>query len=627
MSRAWPYWAVICGGLLGFALGTTICCVPAADDGGAGGFVPPPTGSTNQNRNRNANLNTNANSSANTNTNRNTGDVGPPRPNSNSNTNANGNSNANVNSNANANANANQNSNSSTACNLNCNGVDIALLAPPDLGALPDETIFVGEVWRSDPVPVLNGDRPFVFSLTEAPSGVRFSGERLRWNSPIVGLSPCAVTLRACNCAGSDQLRVVLTVDEDPGLALSRVSIADNCSDPNEECQLASVSGNGSRIVFQTVASNMTPNDLNEVSDVYMVDLVARTLRRVSVDSDGASSASGEPSIRPQISDNGAYVAFQSFSRSFAKDDGNNLADVFVHEVASGETQLVSRSTTGAVGDSASESPVLSADGLLVAYRSFASNLVENDTNGVVDIFVRDQRLGQTERVSVNTAGEQAVSECKQPAISADGRFVAFVSGAENLVPPDTNGADDVFLFDRVARTLIKVSVAPGGSEANGASGTPWIGGANNEFIVFASDASNLVAGDANGDSDVFVHNRLTGQTELVSANFVGDASGNGQSLTPRITPDGRFIVFASAADDLVNDDFDAVFDVFVRDRVARTTRIVSRSDEGGQADGPSILPAISADGRFVVFDTKASNLTLNDVTPLGDVLMRDLTK
>jgi Tol biopolymer transport system component len=289
--------------------------------------------------------------------------------------------------------------------------------------------------------------------------------------------------------------------------------------------------------------------------------------------------------------------------------------------------------SAGNEADGGSDEPAISADGRFVAFESGASNLVSGDSNGQSDVFVHDRQTGATERVSVDSAGNQADGGSGKPAISADGRFIAFESDATNLVAGDTNGESDVFVRDRQTGVTERVSVdsegnqAAGGSgddEAAGGSGAPAIS-ADGRFVAFASAATNLVDGDANSKSDVFVHDRQTGATERVSVDGHGN-EGDGSSTWPAISADGRFVAFESMATNLVSRDFNRDQDIFVHDRQTGATERVSVSSDGKQASSPSDVPSISADGRLVAFVSGANNLVPGDTNRFyfADVFVHD---
>ena len=226
--------------------------------------------------------------------------------------------------------------------------------------------------------------------------------------------------------------------------------------------------------------------------------------------------------------------------------------------------ELVSVATDGTQADFVSGSPRISADGRYVAFESFASNLDANDTNGFKDVFVRDRQTATTQVVSLTSGGASGNEDCFDPAISADGRFVSFSSDATDLVAGDTNAKTDVFLRDRQSGTTERVSVATGGAEANAFSGG-GLPSSDGRWIVFTSTATNLVAGDTNGASDVFLRDRQSGTTVRLDLS-TGGAQANGGAFGYSISTDGRFAAFSALASNLVGGDTNAAADVFVRD-------------------------------------------------------------
>jgi Tol biopolymer transport system component len=230
-----------------------------------------------------------------------------------------------------------------------------------------------------------------------------------------------------------------------------------------------------------------------------------------------------------------------------------------------GATERVSLGPNGVQGNGSSgniSNPVLSADGRFVAFDSAASNLVPGDTNGVLDVFVHDRRLGTTRRVSVGPNGRQGNAGSYAPVLSANGRFVAFYSAADNLVRGDTNRSLDVFVHDRRLGTTRRVSVGPNGRQGNAGSYVPVLS-ANGRFVAFDSAASNLVPGDTNDSTDVFVHDRRLGATRRVSVGPNG-RQGNDGSTYAALPADGRFVAFTSFASNLVPGDTNGALDVFV---------------------------------------------------------------
>ena len=351
-----------------------------------------------------------------------------------------------------------------------------------------------------------------------------------------------------------------------PGIT-DRVSVASNGAEAEALFSTdPDISGDGRYVAFRSAAPNLVAGDTNNTRDIFVHDHATGITERVSLRSDGTQVLT--QSFTPVISTDGRHVAFQSPASIVPESGPGFFRDVFVHDRATGATDRVSVASNGAEANHHSDNPAISADGRYVAFSSLASNLVPGDTNGRVDVFVHDRATGTTERVSVASDGAEAESSSFIPAISAisaDGGHVAFTSPATNLVPGDTNGTDDVFVHDRATGTTERVSVASDGAEANSPSTDPAIS-ADGAHVAFSSPASNLVPGDTNGIDDGFVHHRPTGATERVSVASDG-AEGNRNSNRLAISVDGAHVAFSSSASNLVPGDTNGVADVFLHDR------------------------------------------------------------
>ena len=413
-----------------------------------------------------------------------------------------------------------------------------------------------------------------------------------------------------------------------PG-TLERVSIASDGAqlhNVNEypSTGYPSISADGRWVAFQSAVNNLVAGDTNGVTDVFVHDRQTGSTELVSTIGDGTSAGGDSPSL----SADGRWVAFQSAANNLVAGDTDGVTDIFVYDRQTDATGRVSLASNGIQSDAGSYSPSLSADGRWVAFESEASNLVANDTNKVRDIFVYDRQTGATERVSLASNGIQSNGESNSPRISANGRWVAFVSWANNLVTADTNDWSDIFVYDRQIGVIERVSIASDGAQANFLSEYPDIS-ADGRWITFHSGASTLVANDTNdcgGDRncvDVFVHDRQTGITERASVASDG-TQGNNHSGTPNISADGRWVAFQSEANNLVADDTNRVGDVFVHDRQTGVTEQVSVTSEGTPGNGGSYSPSISADGRWVAFVSLASNLVADDTNEQADIFVYD---
>ena len=372
-----------------------------------------------------------------------------------------------------------------------------------------------------------------------------------------------------------------------------RVSVDTTGVEGNNASTAPSNSSDGRYVAFESKADNLVAGDILGFDDIFVRDLQTPTTTRVSVDSGGAEG-SGH-SYSPSISGDGRYVAFESNANDLVAGDTNPLSDIFVHELPGGPTTLVSVDSFG-VQDvpSSSFSPSISADGRYVAFDSDA-DLAAGDTNGKVDIFVHDRDADgngtydepgpvgvSTVRVSVATGGVEVDDPSYSPSISADGRYVAFESISPDLVIGDNNVSTDIFVHDRQTVTTTRVSVASGGVEGNDNSNAPSIS-ADGSSVTFQSDADNLVVGDTNVKSDIFVHHWQTVTTTRVSVDSLG-VQGNGDSNAPSISADGRYVAFESLSTNLVAGDGNGFSDVFVHDRDA---------DGNGTYDEPGAISTV----------------------------------
>ena len=395
-------------------------------------------------------------------------------------------------------------------------------------------------------------------------------------------------------------------------VAVELVSISINGTSGNAASNGVAANSDGSVVAFYSDATDLIRGDTNQMRDVFVRDRSGQVTERVSVSSagvpgNGPSHATGFP---PAIDADGRIVAFYSDATNLVPDDTNGQSDVFVRVRNAATTQRVSLSTGGAQGNGPSLNPSISGDGELVAFQSQASNFVPNDNNGLADIFVRDRSRATTERVcgAIEPNGSSFA-----PSISANGRFVAFTSAATNLVPtvPDKNDHLDIFVCDRATGAIDIASVSSDGTQGNGDSILPAIS-EDGRFVAFKSIASNLVPNDLNNLVDVFVRDREGQITERVSESFFGGDS-NDVSFPPSISYDGRFVAFGSAANNIVRADVNHLPSVFVRDRMFKLSLLVDVNARGEQANGgtPDVPPSVSGDGKQIGYVSFASNLVV----------------
>ena len=379
----------------------------------------------------------------------------------------------------------------------------------------------------------------------------------------------------------------------------------------NRDSGPSDVSADGRFVAFQSTATNLDAADTDADWDVYVRDLATDTTELISRNVIGLGNDG--TSWTPSISADGRFVAFSSKSnRLVAGDVSGSVFDVFRHDRLTGLTTLVTGTLGGADGDSYGEN--ISADGRFITFGSRATNLVAGDTNGFQDIFVYDAATGLTTRTTA-TDGEQADNHSLTSDISADGRFVAFASLASNLVSGDTNVRTDIFVQDRDSGGITKITRGADGGEADGSSFDPRISD-DGRYVAFYAEASNLTADSPNSSRRVYWHDRSTGRTRIASRGVNGPSSGG--DYISDMSGDGRYVVFYSFDNGLTPDDDSSDYDVYVRDLQRATTDMVTVDSAGQPVDAGGTVGQISNDGSLVAFGTYSANLTSPPFTEYG---------
>lgn len=372
---------------------------------------------------------------------------------------------------------------------------------------------------------------------------------------------------------------------------VSRQSPVDGGAGGTSDSRGAAVSADGRYVAFLSNADNLSADDDNGVRNAFVRDLQTGVTTFVSRRSaaDGGAGADGS-TTRVSISADGGRVAFQSTADNLSADDDDTLENIYVRDLATQTTTLVSRATDGAGADGHSTWPSISGDGTKVAFVSRANNLVEEHDEDLASIYVRDLTAGTTTIVSVTDGGAEADDGSDAPAISANGRRVAFVSRADNLSDSDDDRFPNVFVRDLAAGTTTLVSTG-----ADGASLTPVSISRDGDRVAFAASAPGLSTEDDDGAVNVYVRD-LPGARTVLASRATGGTPADGSSTKPAISGDGARVAFRSMADNLsAADDNDAI-NVFVRDLGRATTTLVGVGD----------APAVSGDGRVVAYDSDA---------------------
>lgn len=339
--------------------------------------------------------------------------------------------------------------------------------------------------------------------------------------------------------------------------------------------------------------------------------LPAQTTTRASVNSGGVPAAIAYFSVSGGLSSNGRFVAFTSDAPNLVPGDTNNTYDTFVHDRSTGITTRVSLSSSGAQANGSTSVGPISSDGRFTVLRSLASNLVPGDSNGVYDIFLRDELQSLTTRVSVSTAGVEANAESSSPLMTPDGAWAGFSSSASNLDPLKTTSLFAPFVHEVATGTTTALPLVPSGGQLDGFVSAGFIT-SDAHYLVIDGLATNIVAGDTNNTRDAFLHDRVLGTTVRVSVNSAG-IQGNSGSFAGSASDDGRYVVFSSSATNLVAGDTNSQSDIFMRDLQLGTTARLSVNQFGIQGDHWSDAPKITPDGRFVAFSTWSTNFVAGD--------------
>ena len=402
---------------------------------------------------------------------------------------------------------------------------------------------------------------------------------------------------------------------------VERISLADDGSQANAGSYRAAISDDGSVIAFQSNADNLMAGDTNGWVDVFVRDLGAASTEIASLQPDGSETQSYSKAA--SISGDGRLVVYES------RPGGVTSVSVFDRDDGTVEHILPSTQNDQPVAPlTARIEPAISGNGQFIAFRTkdtlqvlFPASIrpVNDDSNTTFDVFMYDRQTQPTptvQRVSRLSNDNQLDADSRRPALSLDGRFVAFMTYSE-LFSGDGNNRPDIVVRDRDTGLLDVISLTPGGTTGNGNSFDPSISG-DGRFVAFRSEADDLVPGDSNGRWDIFVRDRVAGTTEIVSVSSTG-AQADHHSAETSISDDGRFVAFRSTASNLVPDDANNRADIFVHDRdTGQTVRV--GQPPGDEANGHSANPVISGDGAWIAFESDATNLVVDDTNAARDI-------
>ncbi|MDQ5928219.1 MAG: hypothetical protein QG633_657 [Patescibacteria group bacterium] len=395
------------------------------------------------------------------------------------------------------------------------------------------------------------------------------------------------------------------TTSLDVSLGFERVSVDDDGVEGNLSSERPAFSSDGRYVAFQSIANNLVLGDSNDLQDIFFYDRVTDNIQSLFI-GDGESAY-------PSLSGNARIVAFSSDTTFLEPLDANGVTDIFTFDRILELYTRVSVDDAGEEADGSSSRPALSTNGRFVAFESSATNLVPNDTNGVSDVFVYDRysSVNRLQRVSVDSLGDESDGDSNEASISSDGRYIAFSSYATTLVSDDTNGTQDIFVYDQNTDTVERVSVDDLGNEGNGASYDPFISG-DGRYVSFVSDANNLVVGDDNGVRDVFLYDRQTDSIERF-----GDPAGFSED--PYLSRHGRYITYTQQTETGTG--------IYLYDRDLDTTLFVTEGSGNNTNlnNNYSGTPILTPGGLVLGLSSYATNLVIDDTNDTQDVFVTEL--
>lgn len=400
---------------------------------------------------------------------------------------------------------------------------------------------------------------------------------------------------------------------------VARLSVSSSGEQGNGASGAPSISADARYVAFASDATNLVAGDVNNAGDIFLRDRQTGTTSLISLSSTGERADSD--SYWPVISESGRFVVFTSSAFNLAQGGNDDTEDVFIRDWQKGITELVSVASDGTKGnDHSGPSAAVSADGRYVAFDSDASNLVVGDANAAGDVFLRDRQAGTTIRVSLAAGGGEANGGSWGPSISNDGRYVAFSSGASNLVSNDANGKTDVFVYDTAQKTIVRASVNSDGEEAQSFPSRSASISGDGRYVAFMSQAANLTSLDTHYYDQIYVHDLQTGETAPISISLDEEGMMVADSDDPVISGDGRYVVFTS------DSKYDGMpgLEIYLRDRQANAA--VQVTNGRSSYEGSFFHPDVSDGGNFVVFMSESSKLVPGDTNGTSDVFIRDMT-
>jgi Ca2+-binding RTX toxin-like protein len=406
--------------------------------------------------------------------------------------------------------------------------------------------------------------------------------------------------------------------ESDPVVVQSteRVSTDSVGGEANADSSFAVLSSNGSHILFDSQASSLVGGDTNDVIDVFLKNTQTGETRRVNLDANGEQANGDSHAIA--VSDDGTKILFESAASNLVGNDTNGKIDLFLKDLNTGVVTLVSTDEVGEALAEDTSGVALSADGTKVLFNT-AAKVVANDTNDAVDAFVKDLTTGKVVRVSTNSSDAEVIQGGEAVAMSADGTKILFDSDSADLVNDDTNGVRDSFVKDLLTQETIRVSVNANEKETSSANTSHGLS-ADGTKVLFSSSADNLVSGDTYGFNDIFIKDLQTGEVTRVNTNRYGEEA-NSVSVDASFSADGTKVLFNSYANNLFDGDNNDQADAYVKDLVSGDIVRLSNNAQAVSASGTSMGVSLSADGTKALFVSNATDI-VNDTNNASDIFL-----
>ena len=384
----------------------------------------------------------------------------------------------------------------------------------------------------------------------------------------------------------------------------------------NKTSNTPALSFDGSKIAFASRSGKLV-GDNNSQPNIYLKDIATQTVKRISINSSGVTG--DRPSYAPTINADGNKIVFYSTSTNLVTNDTNDTSDIFLRDLNNNTTQLISITKSGVRSNKESAEGTISGDGTVVAFSSTSTTLTSLNANSVRQVYVKDLSTGDLELISVNNNGQAGDNDSFSPAVSNDGRYIAFISISSNLDGYAATNHYDIYLHDRLNKKTERISFTSTGALSNNHSGLPSIS-SDGRLVAYMSLADNLVFNDTNAQIDIFVYDRQTKTVERASST----SPSNGHSFSPKLSSNGRFVAFYSSASNYITNDTNGKDDLFVYDRYLKTTELLSVSSTGAQTvSNVDSSIALSGDGKVAAFASPDSTLVSGDTNAISDIFIR----